>query len=308
MAISDGVFVSGPARPSAAARNVLAVVVTYNPDDDLELNLRSIRAEIETVVVIDNGSANVAAVALAARAAGCSLRRNEANLGVAAALSQAARLALEMKVAWLASFDQDSLIPTGSIAGLFEVLALQPDPDRVAVLAMSHRDRSTGRDYHHGWDILEETPLWRSVRMTITSGSLVRTEVFKTVGLFDDALFIDSVDHEFCMRARRHGWRVIEGRAQILVHSIGRLTEHRMLGRRVGCTNHAPARRYYITRNTLEIARRYMFSEPLWSIMSIYVLMGGAVITLTFEDQRAAKAMAMLAGLRDFVLRRFGPR
>ncbi len=287
---------------------VFAVVVTYNPDPDLIEHLAAMRLQIATVVVIDNGSANAAEVEHQAAAAGCRYIGNSANLGVAAALSQGARLALAEGFEWLATFDQDSLIGPGAIAGLLSVHAGHPRRDRVAIVAMSHRDRATGRDYHHPEDIIETAPLWRSLRATITSGSLIRTEVFAKIGVFDAALFIDSVDHDFCQRCRRHGWLAIEGREQLMEHSIGAVTEHNFLWTRVACTNHSPLRRYYITRNTLEIVRRYLLVDPRWTLCQLYYLVAGNILILIFEDQPAAKASAMAQGALDFLRRRFGPR
>ncbi len=288
--------------------NVLAVVVTYNPDPDLVEHLTAIKLQIATVVVIDNGSANASDVEHQARVAGCRFIGNAANLGVAAALSQGARLALAEGFEWLATFDQDSLIEGGAIDGLLAVYACHPRRDRVAIVAMSHRDRATGRDYHHPEDIIETAPLWRSLRATITSGSLIRTEVFAQIGVFDDTLFIDSVDHDFCQRCRRHGWLVIEGREQLMEHSIGAVTEHDFLWTRVACTNHSPLRRYYITRNTLEIIRRYLLVDPRWTFCQLYYLLAGNILILLLEDRPAAKAGAMARGAFDFARRRFGPR
>ena len=287
---------------------VLGVVVTYNPGPDLLEHLTAMKLQIATMVVIDNGSANTAEVEQQARTAGCRFVGNCANLGVAAALSLGARLALAEGFEWLATFDQDSLIGPGAIAGLLSVYSGHPRRDRVAIVAMSHRDRATGRDYHHPEDIIETASLWRSLRATITSGSLIRTEVFAQIGVFDDALFIDSVDHDFCQRCRSHGWLVIEGREQLMEHSIGAVTEHDFIWTRVACTNHSPLRRYYITRNTLEIIRRYLLVDPRWTLCQLYYLVAGNILILLLEDRPAAKASAMARGALDFLRRRFGPR
>jgi rhamnosyltransferase len=296
-------------RASAAPlETVLGVVVTYNPDADLADHLAALREQIATVVVIDNRSRDFASVRAAALAAGCEFIGNETNLGVAAALSQGARLAVARGLEWLAAFDQDSLIQPGAIAGLLAVHAGHPDRDRVAIVAMSHRDRATGRDYHHPEDILLTAPLWRSVRATITSGSLTRVDLFETLGVFDDRLFIDSVDHEFCLRCRRRGLLVIEGREQVMDHSIGAVTEHDFLGRRIACTNHSALRRYYITRNTLEVVRIYLPFDPRWTLAQLYYLVAGNVLILIFEDRKWRKFSAMMRGGLDFLLRRFGAR
>jgi rhamnosyltransferase len=173
---------------------------------------------------------------------------------------------------------------------------------------MAHRDRNTGRDYHVRFDIIHEAPHWREVRTAITSGSLVRVAVFGAVGLFDDALFIDSVDHDFCLRCRRRGLLVIESRDQVLEHAIGQATVDRLLWREVTPAHHSPMRRYYITRNSLEMCRRYLFTDFIWTAEQLYLLGVGALAMLFLEDQRRAKTWAMLRGVRDFALRRFGPR
>jgi len=296
------------AEAASARPSIAAVVVTYNPDATLERNLAALRAQIERVFVIDNGSSDLGAVERAARATGCRLVRNPANLGVAGALNQGAALAREEDFEWLATFDQDSLVPAGALDGLMDIWASHPQKDRIAILAMGHRDRVTGRPYHAASHILEETARWRSVRATITSGSLVRLSALETIGPFDDRLFIDGVDHDLCLRARARGLLVIEGRAQVMDHSLGDITQHRLLWRSVSCTNHSPLRRYYITRNQLEVIRRHALSDPTWASLAAAHLVGSSVATVLYEPQRGAKVAAMAAGVRDFALRRFGPR
>jgi rhamnosyltransferase len=288
--------------------DVMAVVVTYGPGAELGANLEAIRDQAGAVVVVDNGSANAAWVERTARAGGCRFIGNDVNLGIATALNQGVRMARTEGFAWLATFDQDSLIAPGALAGLLAIHESHPQRERIAILAMSHRDRATQRAYHQPWDILEETPIWRSLRATITSGSLTPLWVFDKVGMFDDRLFIDSVDHEFCLRCRRDSLLVIEARSQAMDHSIGAITEHNFLWRRVACTNHSPTRRYYMTRNQIEVYGRHLFTDFRWSALGLYYLAVSSVIVLVLERDRWAKLGAMLEGARDVLLRRFGPR
>jgi rhamnosyltransferase len=293
----------------AVQRNkVLAAVVTFHPDADLARNLEALRRQVATVLVIDNASSDVAGIGRAAQASGCEVLRNADNLGVAAALNQAAKAAREGGFEWLAMFDQDSLVPEGALAGLLAVHDAYPDRDRIAVMAMSHRDRATGQPYLRGSDVLEEGPGWRSVRAAITSGSLVRCEVLEKVGPFDEALFIDGVDHDFCLRCRRAGYLVIEGRGQVMDHSIGAVSLHKLFGRTIACTNHSPTRRYYITRNSLELSARYATADPLWALRNAMHLVDSNLAALAFEDRRGQKAQAMAQGAWHFITRRFGPR
>ena len=287
---------------------VLAVVVTHHPDAGLARRLCALRAEVDAVLVIDNASPDFAAIEAAAREADCRFVRNRVNLGVAAALNQAAEAALAGGFAWLAMFDQDSLVPEGAIAALLDLYDRHPAREAIAVLAMSHRDRATGADYHRCGDILEEAPDWRSVRTTITSGSLVRREALESLGAFDERLFIDGVDHDFCLRCRGAGRLVVEARAQVLEHSLGAIVRRRFLGRGVPLSNHSAARRYYITRNTLELSVRHFGRDPQWSIREVVHLATSSAAVALLEEDRRAKVGAMFEGAWHFATRRFGPR
>lgn len=293
--------------PNAPSR-VVGCVVTYHPGPELARHLATLRPQVEALVVVDNGSAHPHEVAAAARANDCLFIGNEHNLGIAAALNQAVRQAQALGARWLAMFDQDSSAPADLVPRLLQFGLAHPQADRIGVLSASHRDRATQAHYHHPWDILREGPADRLLRSAITSGSMVRMTLFDEVGLFDEALFIDSVDHDFCLRARRRGWAIVESRELVLDHSIGAITVERLFGLRVVCTHHNAQRRYYMTRNLLEVCRRYLRFDPRWSFKGLLVLAGGTLAVLLYEGDKAAKLAAIAQGAAHFVRRRFGPR
>jgi rhamnosyltransferase len=154
--------------------------------------------------------------------------------------------------------DQDSLIEPGALAGLLDLYRDHPECERIGIMTMGHRDPVTGRDCYFPRDVITETPEWRSLRTAITSGSIVRTDVFRRVGGFEEKLFIDCVDHEFCLRCRSHGLLVIEGRRQSMSHSLGETAVRKLGSIPVPVSNHSATRRYYITRNQLEVSRKYL--------------------------------------------------
>jgi rhamnosyltransferase len=307
--VSGSTLEEGLIRPAGGLANVLVAVVTYHPSPELIANLRALRSEVQSVVVIDNSSPDRVFIDHAVSSTDCTLVRNDENVGIAAALSQAARLAQAGGFEWLATFDQDSLITPGAIRSLLDLYATHPDRKRIAILALSHRDRATGRDYHSRIDTLEDADEWRSVRLTITSGSLVKSEVFGVIGTFDDKLFIDAVDTEFCFRCRRKGYLIVEGKRQIMAHSVGSATKYFSIGKNTIWTyNHPPQRRYYITRNNLEICFRYMSYDFFWSIYALAYVTVSSFVILVCEGQKLEKLRAIAEGLRDFAFRRFGPR
>ncbi len=298
---------TAPPRPAPGADPVLAVVVTFHPPPELADNLRAIRRQVDALVVVDNGSPDAARIAALAAAVGAAFIGNTRNEGIAKALNQAVAHARQGGFRWLATFDQDSAPPEGTIAGLRELLSRHPRPEGVAIVAASFHDRHLGRTWHDPSNTLRDGPDWREVRTLITSGSLVRVASFDDIGGYDEGLFIDFVDHEHCRRLRRAGWRLLQAKQVLIDHAIGRLSAHRFLGRTVHCTNHSVARRYYITRNQLEYHRRLLWQEPYVALWGFWNLALRSLFTVLYEADRGAKARAILRGVWHFVIRRFGP-
>lgn len=295
-----------PDQPAPPAADVLAVVVTHHPPPELAGHLRAIRRQVGALVVVDNGSPAAADIAALAAEVGAVFVGNAGNEGIARALNQGAERACEGGFRWLATFDQDSAPPEGMIAGLLALARRHPDAARVGIVAASFHDRHLGRTWSDPSNTLVDGPDWREVRTLITSGSLVNVASFDDIGGYDERLFIDFVDHDHCHRLRRAGWRLLQSKTILIDHAIGELKAHRFLGRTVHCSNHSPVRRYYMTRNQLEFYRRCALDEPylaLWGVANVALR---SLLTLLYEEQRGAKARAIVRGLWHFLIRRFG--
>lgn len=287
-------------------RAVLGVVVTYQPDPAFARNLEVLRQQLSAVVVVDNGSVNIAEIEATVARTGCRLIKNVSNMGISYALNQGAAIALAEGFSWLATFDQDSEATPGMLAGLLALYDRHPLKKDIGVLVAYHCDRATGDNYDNPTDVIQSQDDWRVLRTTITSGSLVSADALRAAGSFDEALFIDFVDHDFYMRCRREGFLIVGATRHALLHSIGSYTLHRLLWRRVVCSNHSALRRYYITRNQLEVYRRYLFFDPRWCARGFAHMVLGSAGVLVFESERLRKARAMAKGAWHFVTRRFG--
>ena len=290
----------------ASDERVLAVVVTYQPDETLTENLHALRQQVSHVVIVDNCSTNIGSIEVAALYTGCRLIKNGLNFGIAYALNQGAAIAMAEGFSWLATFDQDSQVTPGMIPGLLALYESHPMKNEIGVLVAFHRDRATGGNYDNPGDVIADKGDWTLMRTTITSGNMVSVAALRKTGAFDDTLFIDFVDHDFNMRCRKNGFLIVGAKRQILLHSLGRTTLHRLLGRHIICSNHSALRRYYMTRNQLEIYARYVAFEPLWCAKGLWHLLLGSILVLIYERDRFKKLRGMIKGVCHFVLRRFG--
>ena len=176
------------------------------------------------------------------------------NKGIAARLNQVCNLAIEDGYEWLLTMDQDSSFEGDFFKKYITCIAQFTGKEDVAMFGVNYLERIDQNEYCTG----------RAVLHLITSGSIMNLSLFKKIGGFDEKLFIDEVDLEYCFNSLSKGFKIIEFPNIYLEHSLGKLHYHRSLKnlKTTPRTLHAPLRLYYITRNFLYIRSRYKHIFP----------------------------------------------
>ena len=164
-------------------------------------NLSNVLAQVDGLVVVDNGSnpGELTQLQEASEALAFRLIENRENLGIAEALNQGVRWAMSHGYPWVILLDQDSKITDGFIGQLFAAWKAHPERDRICSIHPRYVDPATGIE-----------PAWRrasdgSPITSITSGAMMPIWVFHKVGWFASEYFIDSVDVEYSYRIRAAG-------------------------------------------------------------------------------------------------------
>ncbi|MCP4866351.1 glycosyltransferase family 2 protein [Alteromonas alba] len=139
-------------------------------------------------------------------------------------------------------------------------------------------------------------------RQIIASGKIIPLAVLSDVGLMEDALFIDGVDHEWCWRASRKGFRIISDTQVLLRHKQGE-SRKRVLGMtfKVG----SPVRLYYQYRNILILLRR-SYVPLYWKVRNCVALPVRWVINGWCLEQSKERRRYMRQGLTDGLRKRAG--
>jgi rhamnosyltransferase len=146
---------------------------------------------------------------------------------------------------------------------------------------------------------VRDGPVFREVKTLMTSGSFLKSSVFADCGRFDQSLFMDYVDHEFCLRLRQHGFKVIQSNRAVLAHRLGSPTSHRILWKRFMVTNYSPSRRYSNARNRLVVYRRYLTFDTLWVLQDILKWFRETVTMVLVEQNRTKKLTSIARGVWD---------
>ncbi|MBZ5666307.1 MAG: glycosyltransferase family 2 protein [Acidobacteriia bacterium] len=275
------------------AQSVCAVIVTYNPQPTFIDNIVAVAAQVGHVVLVDNGSSGETQRHLQELETrlGCKVIRNHQNLGIAAALNLGVNHAIRAGFDWVAAFDQDSCVSDGFISQMLETYQRAAHPEKVAIIAPTCVDRESRIRIR----MLRSSN--GKVLLAMTSGSMMPLSAIRDVGGFDESLFMDYVDVEFCLRVRQRGMLILQSPA-VLFHALGRTTFHNFLGLAFGVTNHSAGRRYYITRNRLLLLRRYAADWP-WTWRESRSMLFDAAKIVLMEDNKWQKCRAMAMGTTD---------
>lgn len=290
--------------PAPVVQNICAVIVTYYPDADLGDRIERVAKQVGQTVVVDNGSpaSCIARIREVARKCDIHLILNPANEGIARALNAGADWAISRGYRWILTLDQDTSVGPDMIDSLAEVFRCYPLPARLAVIGSNYRHKVNGRVWCD--DVIGSNGFpGKEMKTVLTSGSLISVDAFKEIGGFREEFFIDCVDHEYCLRARARGRHVVMTSKPLMEHGIGHLTEHRLLWKKVGTLNHSPGRQYFMTRNTLILARDYVAKEPRWVLEYLWAWIKSILLVFLFEKDRLAKLRNIIHGCVDGVLR-----
>lgn len=237
---------------------IAAIMISYNPDENLFESVKLLINQVDKIIIVDNGST------LEKKKIIDSIGKldkekieiifKEDNLGIATALNIGVKKALEYGYDWILTMDQDSKSRDNMIEKMFEVYNQIDKNERKDILSIfpnfvDERVQS-----------IEENSIMDSyeyVDADITSGNLLKAEVFDKVGFFDDSLFIDLVDTDFCMRLNEKNIKMIKVRDAILYHSLGESQSVKSIFGKFNTSNHSALRRYYMTRNRFYTWEKY---------------------------------------------------
>ena len=275
------------------------MIVTHNPDSNLERNVRALRPQVGKLIIVDNQSSSAAhsLIARIASACGVEIIWNNQNLGIAAGLNAGIERALSCgQYPWIAMFDQDSLVPSDFVAAIFEAYWGCPLRERVAMIGANYK---LAMRELAGEPISGNGSAFREVKTLMNSGSFLKTSVFADCGRFDQSLFMDYVDHDFCLRLRRHGFKLIQAPRAVLVHRLGSPTSHRFLWKRFMVTNYSPGRRYSNARNRLIVYRRYLTSDTFWVLQDIFNWLREIAKMVLVEQDPIKKLISVTRGCWD---------
>jgi GT2 family glycosyltransferase len=245
-------------------QSLVAIVVNWNLKQDTIFCVESLLAAgvpIDRVVVVDNGSSDGSISVLKERF-GLSLHiiQSKNNLGFGGGSNLGIQYALDQGTKWLLLLNNDAYVAPNflsvmndaikskeSLSIIGPVILYHDSPDHIwffgdrlipGLLATTSLYR--GDIYH------EQFPPLVSVDFVNGSSMLVKSDVFKQIGLFDPEYFMYAEEVDFCWRARMAGFQLAVATRARAWHKVS-----------MSSNRDRPASRYMRIRNQIRFYRKY---------------------------------------------------
>lgn len=282
----------------------LAAIATFNPRlDELRFLVDYLANEGIDTLLVDNGSANVAAVErMIADTGGCKLIPLGLNRGIAAAQNIAFEISLRHGYQFTLLLDQDSRPPTGMVPiAIRSINHLLTTGSRVAAVGPRLRDSRTGYLYplikvgRFRVRTVQPRMDFEEVSLLISSGSLIINSALRDVGMMNEQLFVDHVDTEWCFRAARNGYKIYILSNVVMDHAVGDNTRT-ILGRNLPL--HDQERRYVATRNLFYLIMHERTPIP-WKVKETITSMAKLLVTLPSTNRKWSHVVAYARGVVD---------
>jgi len=232
------------------------IIVLFNPDTIL-LNqvINSVKDQIDTIFIADNSTLRIDQSVINS-SGNVIYHKMPGNIGIAAAQNKGIQYFEGLHFSHIIFLDQDSIVDKNLVSQIVaDMEYLQSNLINIGAIGPRTVNRQDNKVYHGS--VKKGKPLTDSITEVtelISTGTLVSLRTYKEVGLLDESLFIDGVDHEWCWRAaKKQKLRFFVSEKAILSHQLGE-GDRFFIIRKIAIST--PFRTYYQFRNYFILLRR----------------------------------------------------
>ena len=235
--------------------NFAGCVILYNATEDEIKNIETYSSKVNTLYVYDNTETKSNEHYFKQYSNVNYFWDNE-NKGIATRLNQACVQAINDGYNYMLSMDQDSSFKEENIDQYFNAILNFKEKEKVAVYGLEYVKK----------DINEKTHEYSEVDHLITSASVINLNLFYTIGKFDENLFIDGVDIDYCYAALLKDFKNIKFGKIYFNHYLGSFAIRGSIFSlylfKKKMSIHSSLRIYYMYRNMLYIEKKHKRRLP----------------------------------------------
>lgn len=279
---------------------IAAAVVLYNPNPIVIENINSYINSVDFVLAIDNSETLSPEINnFITNHPKIEYINNHGNQGIAHALNVAANKAIKKNYTWLLTMDQDSHFTHEMISAYLQCWSRYEEKSSISIFSPLH-------NINHFPVHFSDSCIATDKLIVMTSGNLLNLNVFQKIGPFQEKLFIDSVDHEYCLRSKLAGYSIKEFSHISLNHNLGEPSVIFRHGQAIHLSTHTPKRFYYIVRNRLYMWKTFHHLFPDMAGLKMINIIKTLVFPLIYHEKKIQRFFYISKGILHFLMGRYG--
>ena len=278
---------------------IAGTVILYYPDDNVIENISSYLNSVDILYIVDNTEMPISEITDALKKIPNTIYlHDDENKGIAARLNQVSDLASKDNYDWLLTMDQDSSFPNGTLINYLKCTNEFEGKEKVSMFGINYGEH------------VADLNVCNSIKVNhlITSGSLLNLKLLSAIGGFDEKLFIDEVDFEYCLRSVSTGFNILQFPNIFLFHNLGQTSFHHSFKttKLTSRVLHSPVRLYYMTRNFLYVQSKYRETFSGEINLRRKILFNRIKNNILYNKERFKVINFVLKGFRDYKRDRMG--
>lgn len=199
--------------------DILAGIVLYNSEiSRLANELRSINTQVSYICLFDNGSSNYVDILQMVNSLSfrnrITILQSPKNNGIGYALNRIFEFAKQNHFSWVLTLDHDTICPPNILEEYSKHLSIP----KLGILCPRVVDNDIVKNM---WDS-GSTEEIEKIDRCIQSGTLVNIEIWEKVQKFDEWMFIDFVDFDFCEKLVINQYSIYRCNKVIIDHELGK--------------------------------------------------------------------------------------
>jgi GT2 family glycosyltransferase len=293
---------------------VVTVILNTNRREDTLACLASLERGTynnHKVIVLDNNSSDGSVEAIRSSFPAAQIIKLQKNLGYAGNNNVGIAAALALGAEWVFVLNEDTMLAPDCLSQLVQVGNSDPHIGIVGPMVYHYNESTViqsaggklGRDWQ-AWHLGQnepdrgQFPLPHRVDWISGCAILVRRQAIEQIGMLDERFFYYWEETEWCLRARKFGWRILHVPQAKLWHK-GVQRDYQP----------NPGVTYYATRNRFLMLAKHRAPLRAWLVSWGQTLrtLASWSIKPQWRSKRAHRD-AMWQGTLDFLRRRWGVR
>ena len=274
---------------------VAATVILFNPESTWLHNIMTYFTKVSHLYIYDN-SENISAEIneWSSKHPHVSYFHSGINEGISKRLNQASNQAIKDGFEWLLTMDQDSYFEEIEICKYLHCINETKDKHNIAQFGVDVDNNVEDETANSANGI--------KVEHLITSGSIVNLSLVNEIGGFNEDLFIDEVDWDYCFRSICKGYLVIKFLDVSLQHKLGEVSYFLSLKtfRKTPRTLHNPLRLYYMVRNYFYVADMYHKEFVISAVYRKKTIINRIKNNLLYSNRRIETLYNIIMGYIDY--------